>query len=719
MKMKKALAFDDVLLIPKESNIPSRSLVDPSSILKNIRLRIPLISSPMDTVTESAMAREVGRLGGLGIVHRMCSVQEQIEFLNFPVEDGYLTGFAIGVGEDEKERFKKVYNEFGDLVSVVCVDIANGHSIIASDMVKFVKDTAPNIHLMAGSVATGEGYHFLAELGADSVRVGIGGGCHTKSTKILMADGTYKNIDKILPGEKVINKNGNPVVVKNVMNNGYKKVIKVRNSSWETPVYVTPEHKYFQSDLSDLKSISKLSKRKIIERKKKNGDGRIKWLEIGSDKRSVGLIPRNINFDLPENIVINTENFVKRKTAKIDIKKVQSNYNLGYIFGMMLGDGHAFLNNNGKSEVGRISLYLGAHEQNLADKFLNYIYKEFGAEGSYTVKDNLILVNVYSKPLAHLFSEFGKKNEKHLPKKYYAKNKKYILGIFDGLIDSDGHIEKSGRVSFYNTSQKLKELFNFCCISLDKTFSNVLREPRSGNLCGINWNHLLPCYQSRVHLSNRKSENYSYVKFLSKEEVPLEMEVWDIEVDCPTHSYIANNVIVHNSICKTRIQTGFGVPTLTSVMWAAKCKHKLSHNAAIIADGGIRAPGDLAKSIAAGADAVICGGIFAGTAEAPGDVIKNNDGFFYKKYRGMASEEIQIEKRGGLKPGTCAEGTSTLVRYKGDVVDVFEEFEGGLRSALTYNGSWNVKHFQETAEFIEITDSGLRESHSYGTRKNK
>jgi IMP dehydrogenase len=347
MKLRRALAFDDVLLVPRKSEIPSRLAVDPSVDVGGIKLGIPLISSPMDTVTEGLMAKQLGLLGGLGIIHRYCSVSEQIAHLRIPIAAGVYGGFAIGVGAEAEERFSMILEEYGSSLDVVCIDIANGHSTLMERTIKKVRDMAPDISIMAGNVATRDGYRFLADLGVNSVRVGIGGG----------------------------------------------------------------------------------------------------------------------------------------------------------------------------------------------------------------------------------------------------------------------------------------------------------------------------------------------------------------------------------SICKTRIQTGFGVPTFSSLLWAADAKESGKYEASIIADGGIRHPGDLAKSIAAGADAVICGSIFAGSKEAPGDVITWTDGIAYKKYRGMASEEIQVEKRGGMKPGTCAEGTSTLVRYEGSMKRVTEEFEGGIRSALTYNGSWDIPHFQVTAEFIEITDSGLRESHSHGTRK--
>jgi IMP dehydrogenase len=174
------------------------------------------------------------------------------------------------------------------------------------------------------------------------------------------------------------------------------------------------------------------------------------------------------------------------------------------------------------------------------------------------------------------------------------------------------------------------------------------------------------------------------------------------------------------SICKTRIQTGFGMPTLASVMECAAIRENYRGefgHVSILADGGIKYPADLVKSLAAGADAVICGSVFAGTKEAPGSQINDNNGKAWKSYRGMASEEIQNEKRGGLKPGTCAEGVATLVPYKGSLERVVNNFVGGYRSALTYANANNVLELRRNAEFIRITESGVSESHAFGTKK--
>lgn len=172
------------------------------------------------------------------------------------------------------------------------------------------------------------------------------------------------------------------------------------------------------------------------------------------------------------------------------------------------------------------------------------------------------------------------------------------------------------------------------------------------------------------------------------------------------------------SICMTRIQTGIGIPTLHSVLDCHIRSYTMRDKPQIIADGGIKYPQDLCKSMVGGSHAVICGGIFAGTKESPGDEIMTNDGFKYKRYRGMASEEVQVEKRGGLKEGTVAEGVSTLIPYKGSLRKVVGEFKGGLVSSMTYiNARTTDRYIGRPDRLRRVTENGVKESHAYGTRK--
>ena len=170
------------------------------------------------------------------------------------------------------------------------------------------------------------------------------------------------------------------------------------------------------------------------------------------------------------------------------------------------------------------------------------------------------------------------------------------------------------------------------------------------------------------------------------------------------------------SICTTRIIAGIGVPQITAIMEIKEVLKKGNVN--IIADGGIRFSGDIAKAIAAGADSVMLGSLFAGTEEAPGKV-ELFQGRSFKTYRGMGSigamterndanrylqEDIQSDK---LVP----EGIEGRVPYKGLVISVINQLEGGLRQSMGYVGCKSIKEMQNNSQFVEITNAGMTESH--------
>jgi IMP dehydrogenase len=170
------------------------------------------------------------------------------------------------------------------------------------------------------------------------------------------------------------------------------------------------------------------------------------------------------------------------------------------------------------------------------------------------------------------------------------------------------------------------------------------------------------------------------------------------------------------SICTTRIVAGVGMPQLTAVMDAVEVGRK--QDIPIIADGGIKFSGDLAKAIAAGASGAMVGSLFAGTDEAPGEV-HMFQGRPYKSYRGMGSvgamargsadRYFQEEVADSLK--LVPEGVEGQVPYKGSVGTVIHQLVGGLRAAMGYTGNATLKDMQHNCDFIRVTDSGLREGH--------
>jgi IMP dehydrogenase len=170
------------------------------------------------------------------------------------------------------------------------------------------------------------------------------------------------------------------------------------------------------------------------------------------------------------------------------------------------------------------------------------------------------------------------------------------------------------------------------------------------------------------------------------------------------------------SICTTRIVAGVGVPQLTAIMDAVEAAKKA--NVPVIADGGIKYSGDLAKALAAGADIAMVGSLLAGTDETPGEVFLWQ-GRSYKAYRGMGSvgamargsadRYFQQDIKDTLK--LVPEGIEGQVPYKGPVGNVMHQLAGGLRAAMGYVGARNLTEFHEKAEFVRITGAGLRESH--------
>ena len=169
------------------------------------------------------------------------------------------------------------------------------------------------------------------------------------------------------------------------------------------------------------------------------------------------------------------------------------------------------------------------------------------------------------------------------------------------------------------------------------------------------------------------------------------------------------------SICTTRMVAGIGVPQISAIMDVKKALNK--KNVKIISDGGIKFSGDIAKALAAGADAIMMGSIFAGTEESPGKKFKIK-GKFYKQYRGMGSigamsagsANRYFQKNFKDKSKYVPEGVEGRVEYKGKVSKIIYQLQGGLRSSMGYIGAKNLQEINKKAKFIKITKAGFYES---------
>ena len=180
------------------------------------------------------------------------------------------------------------------------------------------------------------------------------------------------------------------------------------------------------------------------------------------------------------------------------------------------------------------------------------------------------------------------------------------------------------------------------------------------------------------------------------------------------------------SICTTRIVAGVGVPQITAIYDAASAARE--YHKPIIADGGIKYSGDVVKALAAGGNAVMLGSMLSGTTEAPGDIFEEN-GKKFKRYRGMGSVGAMAQAhgsseryfQGGVNEANklVPEGVEARVEYKGDVSDVVFQIDGGLRSGMGYCGAANIPELIEKAQFVQITNAGLRESHPHDVQMTK
>ena len=180
------------------------------------------------------------------------------------------------------------------------------------------------------------------------------------------------------------------------------------------------------------------------------------------------------------------------------------------------------------------------------------------------------------------------------------------------------------------------------------------------------------------------------------------------------------------SICTTRVVAGVGVPQITAIYDASSVARE--YGKTIIADGGIKYSGDIVKALAAGGNAVMLGSMFSGTTEAPGEVFEDN-GKKYKAYRGMGSVGAMAQShgssdryfQGGVNEANklVPEGIEARVEYKGDVADIIFQMVGGLRSGMGYCGAPDIQTLIDKAQFVQITNAGLRESHPHDVQITK
>ena len=332
-----------------------------------------------------------------------------------------------------------------------------------------------------------------------------------------------------------------------------------------------------------------------------------------------------------------------------------SRYQLGFLIGTVLQFGEF---HDGKIQIFDTPL---AH-QNIVKlakilKLLKvkFVKNQFAAVTSLDIIDNSLCLFLYTCMITNMNSKF------------LATNKSFINGLYDSI------------KNIQSLNCKTLDIFNWCSLNLHKAVT-----------------------QDVLHTKN----SFTHVDIMNIKNLAETEDVWDIEVECPSHSFIANNCIVHNSgsVCETRIKTGVGYPQLSAVLECAPVAH--SHGGYLISDGGIIHPGDIVKAMAAGADFVMLGSLLAGHQESPGNLELNpRDNKWYKTFYGMASAAAAYQHHGELKQYRTAEGKCVKIPYKGMLKNTINDINGGIRSACTYINAENIEQLYKNSEFILVSQT--------------
>ena len=202
-----ALTFDDVLLIPQKSEVLPRDVSLRTQLTRKLYLEIPMLSSPMDTVTEENMAIAMGKEGGLGVIHKNLNAEEQVAAVKAVKQAGHTAAAAVSVGEKAMKRAAELVEA---RVDVLIVDSAHGHSKGVLDMVAYLKETYPDLEVVGGNVATAAATKDLIKAGADAVKVGIGPGsiCTTR----IVAGVGVPQLSAIMNCAEEASKHGVPII---------------------------------------------------------------------------------------------------------------------------------------------------------------------------------------------------------------------------------------------------------------------------------------------------------------------------------------------------------------------------------------------------------------------------------------------------------------------------------------------------------------------------
>lgn len=287
------ITFDDITLVPQLNEVRSRSEVSLETVLGELRplkLRIPLISAPMDTVASPALAALLSDRGGLCILHRYMSIKDQVaqvtEAFNLAADkERFQIGAAVGATGDYLQRADELIHAGA---GVICVDVAHGHSDVVRECIETLRATYPRVHIMAGNIATAEAYDYLVSAGADSLRVSIGSGscCETRVNTGHGLPALYSVMDVVAnAGAKQPNTAGRRHPAGIILDGGIRNPGDIVKSLAMGAHAVMMGSMFAGTDESPGKRITVDGKEKIVFRGMASADSQLEWRGyVGSEE---------------------------------------------------------------------------------------------------------------------------------------------------------------------------------------------------------------------------------------------------------------------------------------------------------------------------------------------------------------------------------------------------------------------------------------------------
>jgi IMP dehydrogenase len=401
------------------------------------------------------------------------------------------------------------------------------------------------------------------------------------------------------------------------------------------------------------------------------------------------------------------------------------------LFGYYIAEGYAVGNPNNR----QLRFAFASHEAEYVEDVRRLVAEIFDYHGA-TVRPtprHAVEVLVSNFAIARFFESLIPKGARHkrLPGMFLNQTRECLRQLLIGALRGDGCLRDPRRVAYKTSSPHLAHQIAEVFMRLGylpsvQSYENKREgwstsyHVRVGGAQAARFAAEFPELNLSFpdDIDNRQDvfadEDYFYVPVRSVEvEEDQGLEVFNLEVE-EDHTYVANRVAVHN--CTTRVVTGAGVPQMTAILncvGAAK-----GTGVPVIADGGVKFSGDVAKAIAAGADVVMIGSLFAGTEESPGELILFQ-GRSFKAYRGMGSigamregsRDRYAQEATEVEAKLVPEGIEGRVPYKGTLSDMVTQLVGGLRAGMGYTGCRTIQEFQENTRFVRISPAGLKESH--------